>query len=198
MIEFNGVKIFTIKELHENVQREKDIKDNKIALEVRKQNITEWDGTISNVEVTIFDSIVIVKYDDGKAYTEDRARFEAGKWAISEFSERLKEAWNEQAKLQAAMKRYDRKNKNIEWITVFRHGDTCRVRKEDLKIKEVVTVTDKYDIILMGEMENGEIVDILRFYPDEIWISTYEIAGKTLRQAGDIKEYKDRMYLGQW
>jgi hypothetical protein len=198
MIKFNGVEIFTVEELHENVQREKDIKANKIALEVKRMDITEWDDTVSNVEVTVFDSIVIVRYDDGTAHKEDRARFEAGKWAESEFMERFAAAWNEQARLQETIRRYTPTRKNIDWVIVERYGDTCRVRREDLRIKEVVTVSTEHEIIMMAEMEDGEILDVLRFYPDEIWISTYEIAGKTLKEALDVKEYKDRMYLGQW
>ena len=201
MIKFNGAEIFDIEELNENarIETEKEKLINQGFIDVKelvwtKQKLEEWDGTISNVEVAEIWNEVLVKYEDGTIYREEKGRFKAGKWAESYLTEAFKDAME---KFNKETKKIIKVN-NKEYFKIFRNGDITRVTREELIIKEVVMVSAEYEYIMMGELENGEIIDICRFYPDEIWISEYELKGKTLEEALDVKYQKDRAYLGQW
>lgn len=158
----------------------------------KKQQLKEWDDTISDVEVATLWNCVLVKYSDGTIYKEDRTRFEAGKWTESILSEIFREAIQNMAKEnERKMKRHRQK----DYVLVFRDGDTRRVLKDDLRIIDAVYVNTEHEIIIMGQTEDGAILDVCRFYPDEIYIHMSEVIGNTLKDVGKIKEYKDRMYL---
>lgn len=202
--------LLTAKEINENAAMERRIEEmkqqgyiNMSELDWQRQPLVEWDGTISDVEIATLKDRVLVKYSDGAIYQEDRVRFETGKWAVSPVTEALEEYVKEQKRLMEKEDefwgRYGFKKRRQpiqkDYVTVFRHGDTCRVLKDDLIIKEVTTIGTDHEVVMKGEMEDGTKVEICRFYPDEIWISAYEVKGKTLKEAGEVKEFKDRMYL---
>ena len=153
MVKFNGAEIFTIEELNDNArieaEREKLEKQgfrDITGLVWKKQTLKEWDDTVNNVEVAeVFDE-VLVKYEDGTIYREDRGRFRAGKWAESPVTEAFRKV-AEQSK-EIGRFRINKEN----YFEVFRNGDITRVTREELIVKEVVMVNTGYTITMKGEL----------------------------------------------
>jgi hypothetical protein len=172
-----------------------------------KAKVVNWDDTVDNITIieTPYGTCIVRDGDNQLEYINDfnveAKNTDGGVELIltlkePEFMVRFKEAWNMAAR-RLEIEREFKKGRNIRpRINIMRNGDTCSVHKEDLKIVDVEGIYGENGYVTVRVMlEDSSIEDIFGFFSDEIYMSSYEILGKTLKEAEEVRHEKDVAYI---